>query len=446
MRPSPSIAVLAGLTLALATGFVPGLAAQTLPEAPNAVSLEPPHLATGLVAARVSRLVVRFDQDMEPSTNGLEGMRSAALRVYRTYWTDARTFVADVELRPDHVYALDLGFVPGLRGANGAGLRPAVWRFATAGERLADGVAAVAMQRLFTALRDHYSYRDRIGVDWNEVEQQTADALHAAADAPAFALLAADLLGAAQDPHITVRWQDDTLPTYHRSVIANFDRRGILKTFPRPERVGRNGLAARAEDGVGYLLVPSFAREERDDFDRLLQALRGMLDCRALVLDLRINEGGDETLARRLAAFFVPDEVVFAKHRVRDPKADGGFRRIESRTLRGNGPPDTYRGPVAVLMGQANMASAEDFLLMMKQAPMALLVGADSYGSSGNPLPHTLLPGLVVQIPNWQALRPDGAQIEGLGVSAHLHVDARADQLVDDDPVLQAALSRLRKH
>ena len=252
-------------------------------------------------------------------------------------------------------------------------------------------------------------------------------------------------LGAAQDPHITVRWQDCSLPTYRRAVVVNFDRRGILRTFPRLERIGRDGLAARSDDGVGYLFVPTFAREERDDFDRLLQTLRGMLDCKALVLDLRTNEGGDETLARRLAAFFVPDEVAFARHRVRDPKAEGGFRSVEIRTLRGNGPPDTFRGPVAVLMGQANMASAEDFLLMMKQAPQAFLVGGDSYGSSGNPQPHTLLPGLVVQVPSWQALRPDGAQLEGHGVSPHLHVDARAEQLIDDDPVLAAALGRLRK-
>jgi C-terminal processing protease CtpA/Prc len=80
----------------------------------------------------------------------------------------------------------------------------------------------------------------------------------------------------------------------------------------------------------------------------------------------------------------------------------------------------------------------------MKQAPQAALVGVDSFGSSGNPQPHTLLPGLVVLLPSWQALRPDGSAIEGEGIEPHVHVAATAAELATGDPVLTAALARLR--
>jgi C-terminal processing protease CtpA/Prc len=99
---------------------------------------------------------------------------------------------------------------------------------------------------------------------------------------------------------------------------------------------------------------------------------------------------------------------------------------------------------VAVLMGPLNMSSCEAFLLMMKQAEKATLVGMDSYGSSGNPQPHSLLPGLTVLLPSWQALRPDGSMFEGEGIAPHIHVPTKPADLVNDDPVLQEALLRLR--
>lgn len=445
MPMNPPLPRVAAATLLLAVAALPQQP-QPPAEPPHVTALEPAHLATGLAAAKTTRLVVRFDQDMDPAVHALCGGGASFPRVVRTRWSDARTFTVDVELQADRVYAMDLACAgsSGFRTVSGATLAPQPWRIATAGEPLAEGVAAAAAERLFAALRDQYSYRDRIGVDWNELELRHGEALRTAADAPTFALLATELLGTAQDPHITVRWQDGQLPTWRPRAVANFDLRGLQRLLPRLDRVGRSAFAARTDDGIGYLFVPSFAREQRDEFERILQALRGLLDCKALVLDVRTNGGGDEMLARRLAAFFVRDEVVYARHRTRDPQATGGFRPVEDRTLRGNAAPDAFERPVAVLMGPLNMSSTEAFLLMMKQAPQAVLVGADSFGSSGNPQPHTLLPGLVVQLPSWQALRPDGTLLEGEGVAPHLHVDTRPDQLADDDPVLAAALARLR--
>jgi C-terminal processing protease CtpA/Prc len=297
---------------------------------------------------------------------------------------------------------------------------------------------------LFAAITDHYSYRDRLGVDWAQLERDHHDALVGSLDGPALALRIAEVLATAQDPHITVRWRETVLSTYQRAVVANFDARGLAPHFPKLQRVGRIGLHGRSDDGIGYLMVSTFARDQREDFDLVVDTLRHLRDCKALVLDVRQNGGGDELLARRLAAFFVRGDKVYAAHRVRDPKAPEGFRDREDREIRGNQDPETFAGPVAVLMGPANMSSCEAFLLMMKQAPQVVLVGADSFGSSGNPQPHTLVAGLSVLLPSWQAMRPDGSVIEGEGIAPHIHVAADADQLATADPVVGEALLRLR--
>jgi hypothetical protein len=290
---------------------------------PAVDSLTPAHLATGVDAAKVHRLVIAFDREMDATVHALCGGGASFPRVLRTQWQDPRTFVLEVELAPDRAYALDLASAgsAGFRAKDGGALAPKPWRFTTAGEPLADGVAAAAATRLFAAIRDHYSYRDRLGIDWAELAHRHGEALRTAADGPALAQLAAEVLATAQDPHVTVRWQECLLPTFRRAGATNFDARGLAKVLPKLERIGRGALRGRTDDGIGYLFVPTFARESRDEFDAILQALRGLLDCKALVLDVRTNGGGDETLAQRLAAFFVDGEVTYARHRFRDPKA-----------------------------------------------------------------------------------------------------------------------------
>jgi carboxyl-terminal processing protease len=413
---------------------------------PRVSKLEPAHLANDVDPDRTTQLVLTFDQAMDPKHHALCGGGPSFPVARRMEWRDERTFVAEVQLERGRIYAIDIACAgsSGFRSKAGMSLRAEPWRFATAGDALADGASATATERLFNAIRDHYSYRDRLGIDWGEVEQTHLEALHAARSGPALALLVAEVLATAQDPHVSVRWQDGVIPAWQRQVASNFDARGLQKALPKLERIGRIGSRAITTGNIGYLAVNSFAREQRDDFDQLIEALRGLLECEALVLDLRQNSGGDETHARRLAAFFVRGDQIYAGHRVRDARAEGGFRAPEMRVLRGNAAPDVFPGQVAVLMGPLNMSSCEAFLLMMKQAEKATLVGMDSYGSSGNPQPHSLLPGLTVLLPSWQALRPDGSMFEGEGIAPHIHVPTKPADLVNDDPVLQEALLRLR--
>lgn len=413
---------------------------------PKVAKLEPPHLAVGVDPQATTRLVVTFDQDMDTTAHALCGGGPSFPKVLDTRWTNPRTFTVDVQLGGDRVYSMDLSCPTsgGFRSKAGVRLPLVPWRIATAGPKLAPDVATAATEQLFASIAGRYSYRDRLGVDWRELERTHRASLEASADGAALALGAMQILTAAQDPHLAVQWRDAVLPTYQRDVVVNFDVRGLQKLLPKVTRVGRIGLQARTDDRVGYLHVSSFAREQRDEFEAILDALRSMLDCKAIVLDVRTNTGGDELIARRLAAYFVPGDKVYAAHRMVDPKAEGGFQPRQERRLRGNAPPDLFTGPVAVLTGPANMSSCEAFLLMMKQAPQALLVGATSYGSSGNPQPHVLADGLTVMLPSWQALQPDGSTIEGEGIHPHIHVEGEPADFAEGDPVLREALLRLR--
>ena len=60
---------------------------------------------------------------------------------------------------------------------------------------------------------------------------------------------------------------------------------------------------------------------------------------------------------------------------------------------------------------------------MMRHGAGTKLIGAQTYGSSGNPKPHDLGNGVTVLLPSWQDLDADGKLLEGVGVKPDVVVE-----------------------
>jgi C-terminal processing protease CtpA/Prc len=76
--------------------------------------------------------------------------------------------------------------------------------------------------------------------------------------------------------------------------------------------------------------------------------------------------------------------------------------------------------------------------------PDAIVVGARSQGSSGKPKPHDLENGVTLFLPSWKDLTPDGQELEGVGIAPDVEVKASPSAFQNDDPVIKAALEKLR--
>jgi carboxyl-terminal processing protease len=128
-----------------------------------------------------------------------------------------------------------------------------------------------------------------------------------------------------------------------------------------------------------------------------------------------------------------------------DPSAAGGFSAPVDRWIEPTPYRTVYTGRVAVLTGPVIMSSAEAFLLMMKQAQGCTLVGARSYGASGNPKPHVLSNGVTVMLPSWKAMLPDGTVFETKGIAPDVEIAAKPEDFVRRDPVIEKALEALKR-
>ncbi|MGE3171589.1 MAG: S41 family peptidase [Planctomycetota bacterium] len=446
----------AGTTLPEAVWRFRTGAAREAAAGPRIAELDPPAGATDLAAGAVE-LRVRFDRDMD-TTLGYSFGRYQTLpfpgEPGTPWWDDARTIVLPAVLAPGTEYGLVLnhaGTQQSFRAVDGAVLPPTEWRFATGGAATPARSPAAqrqwnerALARLQRAVLQRYSYRDRTGTDWAAQFAAAHDDLLAAASTDQWVERAAALLAPARDPHLWFRNGDRVVPTFETGAVPNYAPERLREALPGLRQRNATVASARVDDDVGYLMVASFARERSEQLEVVQDVLAELRDCRALVLDVRPNGGGDERLAAAIAAWFVDGETVYAGHRFVDPRR--GFGPVQERTIAGNTDPQRrFPGPVAVLMGPRNLSSCEAFLLMMKRAPRATLVGARSSGSSGNPQPQQLGAGVFLMTPSWQALRPDGTCFEGEGIAPDVEVAATPEQLRAGDPVLQKALELLRE-
>jgi len=372
--------------------------------------------------------------------------------VGRPRWADSRTLVVRVQLVPGHEYRLSVNCpsAQNCRSAQGEAAVPCPMTFRTAGTGdttqtavLSPQANAQAVAKLRQAIDTRYSYRDLRGLDWAALFAEHTPALERAGTATAFAEAASRLLEHARDMHIWLKVDGTTVHPFRRDIERNYNLATLAKVVPGFRKRSAAVYTGQFASGVGYILIDSWSQEHAAALEQTYVAIREFSAAPGLIVDVRPNGGGAESLAQQFAGCFVEEPVVYAGHVNRSAGAAGGFGPPRRRVLEPNKRRPKYRGKVAVLAGRANMSSCEAFLLMMKQVPNCKLVGATSYGSSGNPKPVDLGNGVTVFLPSWKAMRPDGSCFEGEGIAPDLPVGATATELMTDDPVLQAALALL---
>jgi hypothetical protein len=428
---------------------------------PKVVEAKPDNGALGVDPA-TKEIRVKFDQPM--SKGGMSvvggGPKFPDMPGQPT-WTDDQTIVIGVKLKPNHDYWLSINNASfqNFKNTSGESATPYPIQFRTGPAGGAKKAAAKAgetakganedSRRAFDALqvavRDHYSYRDRLAIDWDKLFKSAEPTLIAAKSADEFAQLAATMLAQAKDKHIWLQVGGETIPTFVNPSVVNANYKLLKNLVPELKPQGRALASGRWSDGIGYIGIATWDQEKLGDGKELLALLKSLADTKALIIDVRANGGGAEPLAQQFAGCFMSEPRLYATNVYRDAGQPGGFTKPMERWVKPTSDVPRYAGRVAVLSGPAVMSSNESFLLMMKQVPGTVIVGARSQGSSGNPKPFDLGNSATVFLPSWKDLTADGHELEGVGIAPDIEVNATANEFKDSDPVLAAALEHLRK-
>ncbi|HEV7700150.1 MAG TPA: S41 family peptidase [Pyrinomonadaceae bacterium] len=191
----------------------------------------------------------------------------------------------------------------------------------------------------------------------------------------------------------------------------------------------------RLEGGVGYISFSSFVPFLND---RIAAAFDSMKDAPAIILDLRGNSGGDDSVSLKIEQRLFKKETQLMLIKT---------RKGINRDVKATGNASSYLGKIVILVDEFSGSAAEEMTAGLQEAGRAYVIGRTTMGEDLDADIQELPDGGILIYPFGQSTTPKGVIIEGRGVIPDQTVELkRADLLAGRDTQLQAALEYLKKN
>jgi carboxyl-terminal processing protease len=204
---------------------------------------------------------------------------------------------------------------------------------------------------------------------------------------------------------------------------------------------------------VGYLSLLSmedFDASDDDDEPALQEALDDALTlfqgARAVIVDVSLNDGGEDRLARVAAARFAAKPTrIYSKYAGDVPPADVRGGAPQAIDLEPSKRP-RFTGPVYLMTSNITVSAAEIFTMAMRALPNVTHVGQTTRGALSDVLTMQLPNGWLVTLSNEVYLDAAGKAWEGRGIPPALAIpvfENGSDPAVSHALALRAVLARI---
>ena len=301
---------------------------------------------------------------------------------------------------------------------------------------------AAQFDSLWNTFDQQYSYFDYKHIDWNALRDRFRPMAIAAGDQASFISVVREMLSTLHDQHLVIRNPaGGVTPTYDPGYFVNWDRAVWQQYIARGTWTpGRGDWGHGTLNGTAYIVIGAWngTNFSASDFDAILENYR---NAPRLIIDVRMNGGGDDQIAFQVAGRFATSSVTTGYFKIRRGPGHSDFGPLTTRTLSPRGSWQ-YTRPVLVLIGRRCLSSNESFISAMRQLPNVTLVGDRTGGGSANPETFPLAGGWSYTVSRWIEYTADMEVIEDVGIAPQVVVPASpADFAQGRDPVLDWALS-----
>ncbi len=255
-------------------------------------------------------------------------------------------------------------------------------------------------------VRDNYVDRTFNGQDWNRWRDPFAGKLETVPDALG---AIARMLASLDNRDTRLRSADQTINFFFTPRSTRVQRDAIGRTAVGSRTVATSTL----EGNVGYVTVSNMTDPKL--IGDVKEALSGMKEHEAVILDLRGNPGGAQRDVEQVTSMLVP------------PGSPTGSIVTPSGTLptasRSDEPPIIPDKPVVVLVDRNTGSSAEALAGALKESRRVIIVGEPTYGKAGIQVPRLLPGGTTVLVATAETADIAGKAYTGVGVVPDVAVE-----------------------
>jgi hypothetical protein len=210
---------------------------------------------------------------------------------------------------------------------------------------------------------------------------------------------------------------------------------------------------AYVNETTGYLRIISFSGySKQPGFENGLTALQTALDqifsdpkLKALVIDVRINFGGNDLYGAEVASRLAAADYLAYSKVARDPLASKRWTPEDPTMVHPTSRPG-FRGPVVELIGPLTISAGETFTeALMGRSPHIVRIGENTQGVFSDVLDRRLPNGWRFGLPNEIYRTAHGKTFDLVGIPPDLEapVFADADVAAGEDPAMARALKIL---
>lgn len=309
---------------------------------------------------------------------------------------------------------------------------------------------------LWHTFAEHYALFELRGVDWPSVYEHYRPRIEAGVSPQALFHILAEALQPLRDGHVHLHTPHGRFsaaedpPLFHRlakeldvaedsrDVLAYLAelREGLRDTIREnylnegAQRTGNRLLewGGLAGDSAGYLAIRAMAGlsgksghpgEDLDAVDGAMPRIMADLsEYPAITIDLRVNGGGYDAVAMRLASYFIDRKRLAFSKAARSGEGYTGRQRVyvEPRESK------PYKGELVLLTSGLTASAAEVFILALLQRPGVTLVGEPTQGILSDAMERHLPNEWFVTLSNELYLAADGELYEDRGIPPHVEI------------------------
>lgn len=189
----------------------------------------------------------------------------------------------------------------------------------------------------------------------------------------------------------------------------------------------------RLAGGIGYIRFNRFVASLNPKIEA---AIGSMKDAPGIILDLRGNGGGDDSVAVKMAGLLFDKETQLMITKTRK----GNEFYYKARPQK-----NPYLGKVVILVDERSSSASEQFAAGMQETGRAVVIGKTTRGSDLDASLTKLPTGAYLIYATGEPRTPKGVVIEGRGVIPNREVSlTREGLLAGRDGQLEAALENIK--
>lgn len=297
---------------------------------------------------------------------------------------------------------------------------------------------------LWSAFDQRYSYFTYKNIDWDALRDTYRPQALQVTTQDQFNQVVTSMLANLHDLHVNLIDPSGSYhPTFHATAFINFDPNVWQQYLQlRGANIQQTSFYTSGQlGGASYIAIPSWQPSSGSQAGELDSALSQFQSASSLIIDVRMNGGGDGSTAASFAGRFAGQTTIGGYDKFRSGPNHDDFGQLNSRTVSPRGPWQ-FTKPVLLLIGRGCYSSNEDFIAMMRELPNVTVIGDTSGGHSGYPVAFSLSNGWQFTISTWIDYTAEMQGIEDRGIDPGVFVSASAtDFQAGRDPVLDYAIA-----